>query len=1200
MKPRLKSLELHGYKTFAGKVLFEFPGNITAIVGPNGSGKSNIADALRWVLGEQSYSLLRGKKTEDMIFLGSDQRPRAGMASATITFDNEDNWLSIDYSEVAIARRAYRDGSNEYLLNKQRVRLKDISELLAQSGLAERTYTIIGQGLVDAALSLRPEERRRFFEEAAGIGLFRSRREESLSRLDSTRRNLERVTDILSELEPRLRSLERQAKRVEEYDRVKADLQILLKDWYGFHWQNTQKELLRNKEILKNQEEKVNAARNKRAEIEKQVDIARVRLQELRGLLNQWHVESAGLHTQREKLSRNIAVLEERLRSYKDQETQLTAELVRSEEQATLIAEKLETLLNDKELLVAEMEESQEQLRSIQQAFSTRQNERARLENILHQERRKLVETETRQVQLKAHLRELQGRIETQNSSRVNLIEGIEKVKADILDAQKSLEHLNVSRKQAEEKVAEIEAEVALTVKKITESEEKIKQVNSEIGKLDAELARNQAQLEVLEQAERAFSGMGEGAKSLLTAARNGRLKGQMQSISQLLEVPAEYEVAISSVLGEQLDAVLYGDESDAESILQFLETDNAGRAILIPSTRTRQSEILHHIKNSDVIGIASDLVKGINNNKELVHFLLGGVLVVNDRSTARNLIRELPSWAKIVTLKGEVFNANGVIIAGKERRSGIISRPRQKKDLEESTTALQQKKVRLVEELEALNGQLKKHQEKRKQLDTSLKEQQVALNGVRSASEGASRNLAQLMQKLEWQNGQIETLQKQLDQAQEEIAATQQEVEKGAQLIGVINTNIRDANEKLRAVPIDELQAQVVHWNTTLAVNERAVKESERRYSEYEQTVIQNRNLVAQLKNRIEELKKLILEVEQEKDQSKKEEEQINQQIAVAQEKIAPAEKELDTLESDYSKLQHEYSLTQQFEANADRVFSQAQLELSRSREALDNLRRKIEDDFGLVALDYSEDITGPTPLPLEGVNQLVTLTEIPKGLEDSINRQRALLRRMGAINPDAQKEYLEVKERHEYLTSQLNDLQKADADLRQIIAELDELMHKQFRTTFNAVAAEFKVMFSRLFGGGTAKLVMTDSENPTETGIDIEAKLPGRREQGLSLLSGGERSLTAVALIFSLLKVSPTPFCVLDEVDAALDEANVGRFTELLKELSKETQFIVITHNRNTVQAADVIYGVTMGRDSASQVISMRLDEVSEDMAR
>jgi len=310
MKPKLISLELHGYKTFAGRAIFEFPGNVTAIVGPNGSGKSNIADAVRWVLGEQSFSLLRGKKTEDMIFLGSDQRPKAGMASATIVFDNDDGWLPVDFSEVAVSRRAYRDGSNEYLLNRQRVRLKDTTELLAQSGLAERTYTIIGQGLVDAALSLRPEERRKFFEEAAGIGLFRSRREEALSRLDSTRRNLERVTDILGELEPRLRSLERQAKRVEEYDRVKDDLNVLLRDWYGFHWQNTQKDLLRNREILKNQQEKVEVARGRRGDIEIRVDNARTRLQELRELLNAWHMETSDLHRQRERVSREIAVLE--------------------------------------------------------------------------------------------------------------------------------------------------------------------------------------------------------------------------------------------------------------------------------------------------------------------------------------------------------------------------------------------------------------------------------------------------------------------------------------------------------------------------------------------------------------------------------------------------------------------------------------------------------------------------------------------------------------------------------------------------------------------------------------------------------------------------------------------------------------------------------------------------------------------------
>jgi chromosome segregation protein len=320
-------------------------------------------------------------------------------------------------------------------------------------------------------------------------------------------------------------------------------------------------------------------------------------------------------------------------------------------------------------------------------------------------------------------------------------------------------------------------------------------------------------------------------------------------------------------------------------------------------------------------------------------------------------------------------------------------------------------------------------------------------------------------------------------------------------------------------------------------------------------------------------------------------------QELAI---KIDPAEADLQKLESEYSGLQDGYTQAQQVETNCERNSTQAQLELARTRESLESLRRKIEEDFGLVTLDYSEDVSGPTPLPLEGVSELKVITEIPAGLEESINRQRALMRRMGAINPDAQKEFYEVKERYEFLSEQMDDLKKADTDLRQIISELDDMMRKQFRSTFNAVAIEFKQMFTRLFGGGSARLILTDDENPTETGIDIEAKLPGRREQGLLLLSGGERALTAVALIFALLKVSPTPFCVMDEVDAMLDEANVGRFTELLKELSLETQFIVITHNRNTVQVADVIYGVTMGRDSASQVISLRLDEISDDMVR
>jgi chromosome segregation protein len=1200
MKPRLKALELHGYKTFASRVQFEFPGNITAIVGPNGSGKSNIADALRWVLGEQSYTMLRGKKTEDMIFYGSDQRPRAGMASATVTFDNEESWLPIDYTEVSVARRAYRDGDNEYLLNRQKVRLKDISELLAQSGLAERTYTIIGQGLVDAALSLRPEERRRFFEEAAGIGLFRGRREESINRLDSTRRNLERVQDILSELEPRLRSLERQAKKADDYDHIKADLHILLKDWYGFHWQNTQKELLRAREILKNQAEKVTSARNKSAGIEGRVQNTRAALAHRREELSKWHAESAGLHSNREKTSRELAVLDERYRSLKDQEVSLRNDLGKNEQRTLAQNEQLTALLEEKNHLQGDLEEAQESLKEAQKQLETRQADREKVDLQLRQKRRELSDLETKQVQLRAHQRELSTRFETQQATTINLVTSIK-------TNETSLKSISIQRENASQKL-EIER-VGLTKlqRSLEKNEEEIKVVETEgkalfesLSRMEMELVKLRAQFDVLVQAENALSGMTEGAKNLIQAAKQGKLKGQFKTISALLDVPAEYETAISSVLGDHLDGIILDAATDAETVLAYLEGNDNGRTILVPPTWIRKSEKVKSIREPGVIGIASDLVKGSTEINPLLIFLLGQVVLVNNRSTARKIISLIPESGRVVTLKGEVFLGTGVVIAGKDNRAATLGRPRQKKEIEErigelSSQVTEQKnyissvKIKTNSLLEGQNALLVEIKDKKALVDQLTRDEQLI-----------SRTFEQQQQKSEWQNSQLELINTDLSKTTGEISSIDGLIKEGSEKILVINALMHELNNQLRTVPLDEFQTQVIHWTTTVAVNSRGVLEANRRYAEFEQGINQNRITAEQTNGKLQSVLAQIQEVDVQKSDYSKNEKGTNQLIQELQIRIDPAEIELQELEKQYSALQEEYTLSQQFELNTDRASAQAQLELSRIEENLINLRRKIEDDFGLVTLEYSKEITGPTPLPLEGVNELKVLTEIPLGLEDSINRQRALLRRMGAVNPDAQKEFYEVKERFDFLTQQMADLRKADADLRQIISELDELMRKQFRTTFNAVAIEFKALFTRLFGGGSAKLVLTDDENPTETGIDIEAKLPGRREQGLSLLSGGERALTAVALIFSLLKVSPTPFCVMDEVDAMLDEANVVRFTELLKELSSETQFIVITHNRNTVQVADVIYGVTMGRDSASQVISLRLDEVSDDMVK
>ncbi|MEA5079956.1 MAG: chromosome segregation protein SMC [Anaerolineaceae bacterium] len=1200
MIPRLKALELHGYKTFASRFLFEFPGNVTAVVGPNGSGKSNISDSLRWVLGEQSYGMLRGRKTEDMIFSGSDQRPRAGMASASITFDNSEGWLPIDFSEVSIARRAYRDGTNEYYLNGQKVRLKDISELLAQSGLAERTYTMIGQGLVDAALSLRPEERRRFFEEAAGIGLFRSRREESISRLESTRRNLERVRDILSELEPRLHSLERQAQRAEEYDRVKADLNVLLKDWYGYHWHNAQKEMVHAREVVKAQEERAKMARQNLSEVEQNVQASRNHLRELRNQLDEWHGQSAAMHTERERISRILAVMDERTRSMVEQDQSMNSELSRLEEEAKMQAEKLAELLEEKDRLSSDLDDAQKQLNSAQSLLDERQKERDKVESDLRDARRALVNSETQQVQAKAHQRELNNRLETVLETQKNLEGTLTHADEELKAAQKEVTLAQQKKDDTENDLAGMEEALDAQSRVIRELKEKAAALQTKKNQLEAEQARTRAQLDVIIQAEKALSGFANGAKSLMQAASQGALAGGYKVISSLLDVPAEYERAIASVLGENLDGILLDAATDPETALEFLDKDEKGRAVLIPEAWAKASAKSKAISDADVIGVAADLVKCDGAIRKAIDLLLGQVVVVKDRQAARRVSQTLPDTMRAVTLKGEVFFGSGLIIAGQDGRANLVGRPRQRKELQDKVDSLEDELNDFDSETSTLEKKIKDAEEKQRKLEMDVRLCRTQVSTFNSEYQSKSLALEQRKQKLDWQKNQLTTANDQINKTRTELAATEKQISDLQEIITSANTKLRDLNGLLHTKATDEYQAQVVHWNTTLAVSTRAVRDAERRYAEYLQIVSTNKQQQASLRDRIKRLKDQLGEIETEKVSNHQMEATQNGKIEEIQKLIDPAEAELIRVESEYAKLQDNYTALQQTQSTAERYYTQAQLELTRSRESMDNLRRRIEEDFGLVKLEYNDDVSGPTPLPLEGVGVLPMLKEIPNELEDSINRQKAMLRRMGAINPEAQKEYHEVKERYEYLTGQVADLTKADEDLRQIISELDELMRREFKKTFNAVAAEFKQMFTRLFGGGSAKLILTDEEHPTETGIDIEAKLPGRREQGLSLLSGGERSLTAVALIFSLLKVAPTPFCILDEVDAALDEANVGRFTELLKELSDHTQFIVITHNRNTVQVADVIYGVTMGRDSASQVISLRLDEVNEDMVK
>jgi chromosome segregation protein len=1196
MPLRLKSLELHGYKTFASRTVFEFAEGITAIVGPNGSGKSNIADALRWVLGEQSYGLLRAKRTEDMIFAGSEGRTRAGMASASILFDNTDNWLPVDFSEVSMGRRAYRDGRNDYVLNNQHVRLRDINELLAQSGLSERTYTILGQGLVDASLALKADERRKLFEEAAGVGLYRSRREETLRRLETTQRNLERVLDIMAELEPRLRTLDRQSRRAREYTRMQEDLHILLREWYGYHWHKAQKELAESREILRQQEARQREARQGYQSAQAEYSTFRDRLQGLRAQLNTWHRELSELHSQREAVSRQLAVLDERQRSLTALRQSLTADRDRAVDEQTLSKERLTEAENEVVRVGAETEEANERLKSAQDVLELRQSDRSNVQEKLQASQELVASLNSRRAEARARFDELSARRVAQSERVEATKEAIQSADDEVVRAEGEQRSAKSALQKAEKTLQETEAGLESRKGEVARLEEERRQKSEELAARKADQSRLAAQLEVLEQAEQSLQGYAEGARFLLEAARQSKLGGTRGAFSASLDVHAEFETAITAALGEHLDAVLL-ENAHLDDALTLLESDEAGRAALLPLKGLAKVSPLKAPADGDCLGVASDLVKAPADLKAVVEVLLGQVLIVRDRDAARRLIAGQPAHVKAVTLRGEVFRGDGLIAAGKSRGS-TLSRLRQRRELQESLTSLSGRLESLEESLQGLTSSLLAAGEASSAVETALRDARANFARAQSKEREAAVELDSAKRQLEWQEKQLEALQVEVSRAEAELTSlteTQSRIEaESAQA----QENVRILSLQLSGMSLEEAQEQVSYWATRAAVAGQSLEDARARKDERQAALTRLEEQQRDFAGRLEEIEAGLLQLESDRKNLHEREGALNTQITTLRARIDPAEVDLATAEEQERELQEQDGSAQRSMTAADRMYNQVQVDVIRRQEALDSLRNRIQDDFGLVMFEYENDVSGPMPLPLDGmVQQLPVVAEIAPELEEQMKRQRAQLRRMGPVNPEAQKEYESESERYEFMKTQVEDLRKAESDLRQVIAELDELTKQEFGKTFEAVDKEFRQVFVRLFGGGSARLALTDPEDLVNTGIEIEARLPGRREQGLALLSGGERSLTAIALVFALLRVSPTPVCVMDEVDAMLDEANVARFRDLLEELSQDTQFIIITHNRNTVQAADVIYGVTMGRDSASQVISLKLDEVTDE---
>lgn len=1193
---KLSALKMQGYKTFARETEMAFPAKITAIVGPNGSGKSNVADAIRWVLGEQSFSLLRAKRTEDMIYSGSENRSRAGMAEVSIHFDNQDGWLPIDYSEVVLTRRAYRDGQNDYMINNQRVRLKDFGELLSKTGLSDRTYTIIGQGLVDLALSIRPDERRKLFEEAAGIGLYRTRKEEALRRLETTSRNLERATDISDEIRPRLRNLEKQAARVSEYKLVKESLRANLLEWYGFHWSKVKQEVDRLTSELShaNQTREISQkqiADEKQSlyEVKQEIDSTRLAIRELQDQIR--HFLDA-----QQKNSQELAILEDRKQNALAAIAQFDSDLGELEEIVKSGQRSFEAAQLDGERLKIELKTIETDYIKAKNDLHVARRERQSLRERRNQLQGQLTDTEKKGIQLNSHQSELKERLLThqaelkQNDKMIaELTQSLQELDEEQKKAEKALQDQRALLEQMEQSRATLEKELQALKADFEENNQRAHHFELEIHKVSNQLA-------LLSQAQESLAGFSAGAKTLLEKSRKKSLTHEFVDLVSKLNVPEKYETAITAALGDAIDVlVLKNADLNVESIQQVL-TAVDDRVAIIGQSPLAQMSKPQLPEGNGIIGWASELIRHQAEFDEVIAALLGRFVLVEDFASAQKW-RTTLNDVHLVTLQGEVFLQNGLVMLGKNHGSSKVSYQRLNKTYQGELAQLQKSLDGCHEIGESIKPKIQNAQNNLLDFEGEQNAARKVLLSSQSALNELRLKRSKFEEQKQWYANRREDTNRAIGKTNAAIADLSEQSRKNADMVQSLNAQIKEQRDSEARNHIEELEQRFVYLETENQIRSQSLEHHKRNFETLEKRLKEDQNRLSLLKSRKLSQEDLVKTVSAQILSLREGLQSLKAQSELLQTgQLEAKETLLAQLEEQYQLLSDEDQEKQKMVSIKERQITHLQLELVRQEEKLATLRGRLEDDFGLIEMEVRSETRNLTPLPfpdlvIESLPETLTLSE---GLEEVIKQQKGQMRRIGSVNLEAEEEFQEVKARYTELVSQIDDLNLAIKDIHAMVKELDEVMKSAFLKTYEAVNTQFSAMFTRLFNGGTARLVLVDEDSPIEGGIEIEARLPGKREQGLVLLSGGERSLTAVALIFALLKVSPTPLCVMDEVDAMLDESNVGRFIDLLRELSTETQFILITHNRNTVSAADVIYGVTMGKDSASQLMSLRLDEV------
>lgn len=1183
---QLLRLELKGFKSFADKTIVKFSPGMTAVIGPNGSGKSNITDAMKWVLGESNVRNLRGQKAEDIIFSGTEKRKPMSAAEVTLVFDNSDQQLDIDMAEVAITRRIYRTGESEFLINKRSCRLKDIHLLLADTGLGRDSMAIIGQNRIDAILNSKPEERRLIFEDVAGISRFKINKEDALRRIASTDRNMERVRDVMATIEEQLGPLSEKAEKTKKYmtlSRAKRDYDGAL----GFHNYKTSDRLL-------TRFENDNIA-FKDEEIELQTELSKLeaRRHELQSSsskeqeqLKLWEAQYTEKQRDEERLSGHLRLLEEQLKTARrelDETSMRISELEatqKGEEQQLRI---LNQLIQDESAQLVEKESNLEELEaSYKKAVEDVRSEQAKFQSL--QSNREAFEKRQLEVvsaieTAKASIRSLEARKGESKNQCAILESEIAQVDSELQVARSEFEALG-------QKFNALSAQRQALVDDAKDAVMKAREERKELQKLRTQEQRAKGRLELLAQWEEQHEGYLEGTKNILNG--KGSWREQITgAVGELFTVEDKYTTAIETALGGSVNHVVTTTARAAAEGVNYLKSIQGGRVTFLPMDSVKgkpyDTPALHE---SCVLGTAVDCISFDNKYAHIFQYLLGRTLVVSSMDDAIGLQKKYNQQLRIVTLTGEQFQPGGSLTGGatKRKRASVLSRKEEAASLEQELVQIEEQIQSLTANLERLEKRVEESEKERVALDESYQH----TNLLYVASETKVQNI---QHQIDRKKRVLSEEEQRLVQIDIDLATTTANLKDQETALASLQENHGvDGNQGAlmdRLTVLQKVQQEAYEAFTkarlTCDTLRHTIQERETQREQRNQSIssiIERltplRNLLVSTTQRYEEeLPKAQEAAEQELSSATAEVERLRALRDEAYDKTSTGREEMESILSEQDRLNQRYKVVQGRLVDMEGKITRYRMDCERFVEELQELGFTLED---------------AQALRIEGsVNDW----------KDEQARLMAEIAELGPVNPNAVEEYEETKERYDFLTTQLADLDTAKTQLQAVIAEMDKAMSTQLYDVLDVVGRRFQEVFSQLFGGGTAQIVLTDPDNILTGGIDFYIQPPGKKRQQLTLLSGGERALTVIALLFSFLDYRPAPFCVLDEVDAALDEANVERFSSYLNRINKETQFIVVSHRKKTMEAAEVLQGVTMVERGVSRLLTVAFEDVKEDLA-